>query len=61
MNASADLSIITLVMNASIVVQCVLALLLLARALFGPVTSRAGMTALGEHRWDTPPLRRREE
>ncbi len=38
-----------------------LALLLLARALFGPVTSRAGMTAMGEHRWDTPPLRRREE
>ena len=37
-----------------------LALLLLARALFGPVTARAGMTAMGEHRIHTPPLRTRE-
>ena len=33
MNSSADLSIITLVMNASVVVQCVLGLLVLASLL----------------------------
>ena len=37
-----------------------LALLLLARALFGPVKHQAGMVARGEHRWDEPPLRTRE-
>ena len=37
-----------------------LALLLLARALFGPVGPQAGMVARGEHRWDMPPLRTRE-
>ncbi len=37
-----------------------LALLLLARALFAPASPRAGMVARGEHRWDAPPLRKRE-
>ncbi|MBR4691503.1 MAG: helix-turn-helix transcriptional regulator [Oscillospiraceae bacterium] len=37
-----------------------LALLLLARALFGPPGHQAGMVARGEHRWDEPPLRTRE-
>ncbi len=37
-----------------------LALLLLARALFGPVTARASIGAVGEHRFGTPPLRRKD-
>ena len=37
-----------------------LALLLLARALFAPPGYQAGMVARGEHRWNQPPLRTRE-
>ncbi len=37
-----------------------LAILLLARVLYGPEGNTAGMSGMGRHRFDTPPLRRKE-
>ncbi|MBR4703333.1 MAG: helix-turn-helix transcriptional regulator [Oscillospiraceae bacterium] len=37
----------------------ILAILLLARACFGPEGNAAGMSGMGRHRFDTPPLRRK--
>lgn len=37
-----------------------LAILLLARVLYGPEGNTAGMSGVGKHRFNTPPLRRKE-